>query len=1175
MADTSSTMAGTGKTVSRAPGVGRRDMSTEAYDQGLKSETFVLPKGVTSLSESYQRFELDTQEEKELEKMAVKLEEDKRKYALLKDIRKKKQQAAMHARANELSKRMEDLEQEESNERFRRVELRQRLQNLRQQESEKEDRERELSKQLWELERDHAVEEIAQLRMKAAAIRNKRDAVTLQFDIAETHVQTIEEERLNRGQSNYQRLQEMLSHADTLQQQLDTGGFDDVGKAEAATKLLDQIETGKAQGEGGELYKLSDEVENMRKQQRERAAGARAAEMKRLNEQRRTLHERQLKLAKERREFRLIRAKGLDVLADIEFGDAPPMEYLLANATAKKEDGGEGKSDTDSEEEPLDEFVETTKENINKIKITMEYIKEEIPKIPQLKRFAEGPYDRMRPYGGEMGKRSYLKSQMPAYNLCRKLCLEIVDEAMFYLFVFRPTRKDAEKAVVQFQAKRKQRIRKEETLREDLVMRDIVNEIIDYQVADIAGSIAYEFDACRNKAVDLGLQLILGSFSEQVQRNRKEITNAFKEMIKRRDLRDEKSTSRRAHQRSTLKHISRHKRKTAEEVSREDQRHKAEDADKSKADREEEAREVDHDVTFIPTVSRTLGRPKLPLYYVEMERTYWERVTFNWQVLNLAQWAKTTGGLTALSISPDGRFLLTGHEKGSMLMFDTFWTPPMLIRASFREKVPKERQSPVVAIRWGLGGSGHRAATIDKAGIVRIWSTETIVKQNKHSALKDFFPKEMRDVVKKPPAPSLIGLFDPYDSARASNSMNDPALNPTSICFHPSITVSGQQPSLMIGMKKGLIVKHNLPSDGPILFEKSHAESDPANPLLKRATKDAEKIAAALKCSDCGNRLPPDVAREFFQSHSNKIIYLDFVGTADETDDPTTTLVSVDERGHVFTWPYTADGFSGFGWFVPSGKYKIRDHTTSPTDMTTLKIRKAVCNRARTQLILLCHANTFPLGQKPTNPKSGALRVLFFDLQTVRVLPWAITVAENISPEEEVGMCLSPLLDAPASDVLYITHNNQFEIYSLATGQPLKDKSEPFQLRPKEMATLMDVNPGNSCIFIGAVGGTKINFSPIEDVNTSVGRRDKYSIVKKLIANEGELRSSRIRRFSTGPEHRVRNIYWDISEHNVDREISGIVYEIGRAAAGQGIRNAIARKKAAAIAEEEKHQVAL
>ena len=107
------------------------------------------------------------------------------------------------------------------------------------------------------------------------------------------------------------------------------------------------------------------------------------------------------------------------------------------------------------------------------------------------------------------------------------------------------------------------------------------------------------------------------------------------------------------------------------------------------------------------------------------------------------------------------------------------------------------------------------------------------------------------------------------------------------------------------------------------------------------------------------------------------------------------------------------------------------------------------------------------------------------------------------------------------------------------------------------------------------MGGTKINYSPIKDLNTTVGRRDKYMLVKKLIANEGEPKSSRIRRFSTGPEHRVRNIYWDISEHNVDREVSGIVYEIGREAATQGIRNAIARKKAAELAEKEKHQVSL
>ena len=50
-----------------------------------------------------------------------------------------------------------------------------------------------------------------------------------------------------------------------------------------ATKLLDQVQTGKNQGEGGELFKLSDEVENMRKMQRERDASLRASHLKKLN----------------------------------------------------------------------------------------------------------------------------------------------------------------------------------------------------------------------------------------------------------------------------------------------------------------------------------------------------------------------------------------------------------------------------------------------------------------------------------------------------------------------------------------------------------------------------------------------------------------------------------------------------------------------------------------------------------------------------------------------------------------------------------------------------------------------------------------------------------------------------------------------------------------------------
>ena len=106
----------TKSTVGRAPLPKRteRDMHSDTFEANLKSGTIALPKGVTSLSQSFQRFELDKQAEKELEKMQKRLEDDRRKYEMLKDIRKKKQQAAMHARATELSARLQELETQES-----------------------------------------------------------------------------------------------------------------------------------------------------------------------------------------------------------------------------------------------------------------------------------------------------------------------------------------------------------------------------------------------------------------------------------------------------------------------------------------------------------------------------------------------------------------------------------------------------------------------------------------------------------------------------------------------------------------------------------------------------------------------------------------------------------------------------------------------------------------------------------------------------------------------------------------------------------------------------------------------------------------------------------------------------------------------------------------------------
>ena len=73
-----------------------------------------------------------------------------------------------------------------------------------------------------------------------------------------------------------------------------------------------------------------------------------------------------------------------------------------------------------------------------------------------------------------------------------------------------------------------------------------------------------------------------------------------------------------------------------------------------------------------------------------------------------------------------------------------------------------------------------------------------------------------------------------------------------------------------------------------------------------------------------------------------------------------------------------------------------------------------------------------------------------------------------------------------------------------------------------------------------------------------------------IMAEDGV--KERVRLFTTGPEHRARTVYWDISEHNVDRECEGIVYEIVQDATTKAIRKAIAKRKKALEEEQTKHQ---
>jgi hypothetical protein len=49
------------------------------------------------------------------------------------------------------------------------------------------------------------------------------------------------------------------------------------------------------------------------------------------------------------------------------------------------------------------------------------------------------------------------------------------------------------------------------------------------------------------------------------------------------------------------------------------------------------------------------------------------------------------------------------------------------------------------------------------------------------------------------------------------------------------------------------------------------------------------------------------------------------LGTSQDDHDPASKIISVDKSGRIMIWPYSRSNYSGFGWFIPSAKYKLRN----------------------------------------------------------------------------------------------------------------------------------------------------------------------------------------------------------------------------------------------------------
>ena len=155
-----------------------------------------------------------------------------------------------------------------------------------------------------------------------------------------------------------------------------------------------------------------------------------------------------------------------------------------------------------------------------------------------------------------------------------------------------------------------------------------------------------------------------------------------------------------------------------------------------------------------------------------------------------------------------------------------------------------------------------------------------------------------------------------------------PELLPLLCDFHPAFTLLGTQPSTVLSLRSGLVIKCNRPG-----AERVVNGARPLNPPKRLAA--AEEVAAAIaerqasrgaaapgdkkgkekqpkESVDAAPLLPLDALdREYFAGHGAQLLCMGFV-------EHSSVMLTIDRTGLLLKWPYRREFYSELGWFRPS-----------------------------------------------------------------------------------------------------------------------------------------------------------------------------------------------------------------------------------------------------------------
>lgn len=243
-------------------------------------------------------------------------------------------------------------------------------------------------------------------------------------------------------------------------------------------------------------------------------------------------------------------------------------------------------------------------------------------------------------------------------------------------------------------------------------------------------------------------------------------------------------------------------------------------------------------------------------------------------------------GIACSSVSPNDSLIALGTVQGDILIWDLVTYPPRILRTS------RGKNAAVSQLHWSFDSS--LVVSLNEYGVVTVWSLGDTV--SVPYDVKAFEPIEQNIGFK---STALIRLFtlEPSDfvftSGPFSNS-KDSTQEATAVAFHPSSSLFGKQAFLMVGLNNGNILRLKFANVGSVMsFPQVHAADGTIH-------KIGEVIVA-----------------ELFKAHRHPITLISFVNNI-------SPMVTADEKGFINLWEYTSEHLSGFGWFVPCVKYRLK-----------------------------------------------------------------------------------------------------------------------------------------------------------------------------------------------------------------------------------------------------------